>query len=278
MTPNDPSPSRRDFLATGAAAGTLAAAAALPVHAGGSDTLRVGLVGCGGRGTGAAEKALKADPGAKLVAIADAFPNRMTKCLDQMKRDCRSPSTTRGRAGRASIRRPRRLQERHRQLRRRLALHAARLPADAIAPPSRPASTSSARSRWPSTPPASAPSSSRPGSPATRASASSPASATDTKPRSATRSSAFTTVRSETCWPSTATTTPATSAAPSPKSPLFIVYATWAAFQGEHYWVPGTNYLSPFYSPELLRQRRRTRGSARSRRGGRAGCRTRRRS
>jgi hypothetical protein len=33
---------------------------------------------------------------------------------------------------------------------------------------------------------------------------------------------------------------------------LFIVYATWAAFQGAHYWLPGTNYLSPFYSPELF--------------------------
>ena len=31
----------------------------------------------------------------------------------------------------------------------------------------------------------------------------------------------------------------------------FIVYATWAALQGQHYWVPGTSYLSPFYSPEL---------------------------
>jgi hypothetical protein len=31
----------------------------------------------------------------------------------------------------------------------------------------------------------------------------------------------------------------------------FIVYATWAALQGVHYTVDGTNYLSPFYSPEL---------------------------
>ena len=31
----------------------------------------------------------------------------------------------------------------------------------------------------------------------------------------------------------------------------FVVYSTWAAFQGAHYWVPGTNYISPFYSPEL---------------------------
>lgn len=32
---------------------------------------------------------------------------------------------------------------------------------------------------------------------------------------------------------------------------LFLVYSTWAALQGNHYWVNGTNYLSPFYSPEL---------------------------
>lgn len=31
----------------------------------------------------------------------------------------------------------------------------------------------------------------------------------------------------------------------------FLIYSTWAAFQGAFYWVPGTNYLSPFYSPEL---------------------------
>jgi hypothetical protein len=34
----------------------------------------------------------------------------------------------------------------------------------------------------------------------------------------------------------------------------FIVYSTWAAFQGAHYWLEtgGANYLSPFYSPELF--------------------------
>ncbi|HEX9961927.1 MAG TPA: hypothetical protein VGB00_13415, partial [Pyrinomonadaceae bacterium] len=34
----------------------------------------------------------------------------------------------------------------------------------------------------------------------------------------------------------------------------FVVYSTWAAFQGEHYWYSGggANYLSPFYSPELF--------------------------
>lgn len=43
------------------------------VFAGGSDLLKVGLVGCGGRGTGAAEQALNADPGTELVAIGDVF-------------------------------------------------------------------------------------------------------------------------------------------------------------------------------------------------------------
>src|SRR5437764_953757 len=51
--------SRRDFLTTSAAAATLAAVP--PVHAAGSDVLRVGLIGCGSRGTGAAEQALAAD-------------------------------------------------------------------------------------------------------------------------------------------------------------------------------------------------------------------------
>jgi len=32
----------------------------------------------------------------------------------------------------------------------------------------------------------------------------------------------------------------------------FIAYSTWAAFQNAHYWVEGTGYLSPFYSPELF--------------------------
>src|ERR1700693_2033074 len=34
----------------------------------------------------------------------------------------------------------------------------------------------------------------------------------------------------------------------------FLVYSTWAAFQGNHYWLDqnGANYLSPFYSPEVF--------------------------
>jgi predicted dehydrogenase len=79
-------PSRRQFLQSSAAiAGTLAAAGQLSAHVSGGDTLRIGLIGCGGRGTGAAENALKADPYNKLVALGDAFPEKMTKCLKNLE-------------------------------------------------------------------------------------------------------------------------------------------------------------------------------------------------
>jgi predicted dehydrogenase len=83
---------RRQFIgasvsaaASGAAGlGTLAAAA--PVHAGGaSDLLRVGLIGCGGRGTGAARQALEADQQVKLVAMGDAFEDRLQSSLKSLK-------------------------------------------------------------------------------------------------------------------------------------------------------------------------------------------------
>src|ERR1041384_8294439 len=51
------------------------------IHAGGSDVLRVGLIGCGGRGTGAAEQALCADKNVKLVAMGDAFEDRLQSSL-----------------------------------------------------------------------------------------------------------------------------------------------------------------------------------------------------
>jgi len=86
---SEPTPaSRRDFLKTSAAVAgaTLASGLAVPlVHAAGSDVLRVGLVGCGGRGTGAAMQALKADPNTRLVALGDAFDDRLEDCLHHLK-------------------------------------------------------------------------------------------------------------------------------------------------------------------------------------------------
>src|SRR5207302_2035058 len=70
-------------------AAAVAAAGAAPLafgaHAGGSDVLKVGLVGCGGRGTGAAGQALNADSHAKLWAMADAFPDRIEKSLRELQ-------------------------------------------------------------------------------------------------------------------------------------------------------------------------------------------------
>ncbi|MEX0701005.1 MAG: Gfo/Idh/MocA family oxidoreductase [Planctomycetales bacterium] len=79
-------PSRRDFLRQGTAA-VVAGGLALNhgvsagAFAGENNTLRVGLIGCGGRGTGAAAQALAADPNAKLVAMGDAFADRIEKSL-----------------------------------------------------------------------------------------------------------------------------------------------------------------------------------------------------
>ena len=47
-----------------------------------NDVLKVGLIGCGGRGTGAASQALKADPNVILSAMADIFPDRLESSYD----------------------------------------------------------------------------------------------------------------------------------------------------------------------------------------------------
>ena len=83
-------PSRRSFLRTSSAAalgGALAAnlSIARGAHAAGSDVLRVGLIGCGGRGTGAAAQALAADPNVQLTALGDAFADRLESSLQNLR-------------------------------------------------------------------------------------------------------------------------------------------------------------------------------------------------
>ncbi|MBX3364306.1 MAG: Gfo/Idh/MocA family oxidoreductase [Phycisphaeraceae bacterium] len=76
--------SRRSFVASAAAAGLAApglAAHRLQSPANGRDILRVGLIGCGGRGTGAAVQALRADSRTVLVAMADLFEDRLRSSL-----------------------------------------------------------------------------------------------------------------------------------------------------------------------------------------------------
>jgi predicted dehydrogenase len=84
--PASSSATRRDFLKGSAAAAATATGLAVPlVHAAGSGEIKIGLVGCGGRGSGAAEQALKADSGARLIAIADAFQDRIDEHLSELK-------------------------------------------------------------------------------------------------------------------------------------------------------------------------------------------------
>jgi hypothetical protein len=73
--------SRREFVKTTAATALLSAPF---VHAAGSDTIRVGLVGCGGRGTGAAFQALKADQEVVLTAMGDMFEEKLSASLQRL--------------------------------------------------------------------------------------------------------------------------------------------------------------------------------------------------
>lgn len=82
---------RRDFLKTAGTAAAVSALAgvALPhVHAAGTDTVQVALVGCGGRGTGAAANALSTSKqgGIKLVAMADVFRQRLDGSYNTLNR------------------------------------------------------------------------------------------------------------------------------------------------------------------------------------------------
>src|SRR5438874_7434813 len=82
----EPTSTRRDFLAASTTA--LASLSLAPaVHAAGSDVLRIGLIGCGGRGTGAATQALNADKNVKLVAMGDVFEDRLQLSLTTLKKD-----------------------------------------------------------------------------------------------------------------------------------------------------------------------------------------------
>ncbi len=87
--PTGTSATRRDFLTqatTAAVAVGISSQLSAGLYAAGSDSLKVGLVGCGGRGTGAAGQALEADSGAELVAMADAFDDQLQRARKGLQR------------------------------------------------------------------------------------------------------------------------------------------------------------------------------------------------
>lgn len=87
------SPSRRQFMQKTLAAGVATSAGALAgplltpkfahaTFADGSDAMRIGVIGCGGRGTGAAINAIHTDTGVRVVAMADMFEHRPAQGME----------------------------------------------------------------------------------------------------------------------------------------------------------------------------------------------------
>lgn len=90
MNPADRSSSRREFLKnTGrmAAASALAGVAIPHVHAAEDNLIQLALIGCGGRGSGAAADAMSVRQGpVKLVAMADVFETRLQSSVGNLKK------------------------------------------------------------------------------------------------------------------------------------------------------------------------------------------------
>ncbi len=78
--------SRRGFMA-GAAAVTAASVLGSRAYAAGNDKIRVGLIGCGGRGTFDTGNCLRAAEGVELVAMGDMFKDRLNTCRQRLTKD-----------------------------------------------------------------------------------------------------------------------------------------------------------------------------------------------
>ncbi len=80
--------SRRDFVKTGAlatAGASLLMASGNFAYAAGSDTIKVGLIGCGGRGTGAARDCVESAPGVQITALGDLFEDQADRSRELLK-------------------------------------------------------------------------------------------------------------------------------------------------------------------------------------------------
>ncbi|WP_437191238.1 Gfo/Idh/MocA family oxidoreductase [Planctomicrobium sp. SH527] len=84
-------PTRRDFLKTSSVAAALGAGLLQGIssraYAAGSDEIKIGLVGCGGRGTGATAQALSTQGKVKLVAMGDTFRDAIDNSLRNIQRE-----------------------------------------------------------------------------------------------------------------------------------------------------------------------------------------------
>ena len=75
---------RRTFMSTSAAAAAFAWSGGVRIF--GSDTIRLGLIGCGGRGTGAVSDCLRGTEGVDLVAMGDLAPDRLAQSRGELEK------------------------------------------------------------------------------------------------------------------------------------------------------------------------------------------------
>lgn len=90
MSDRPQKPSRRDFLKSSAVAGAALAGGlslARSVHAAGSEQIKVALIGCGGRGSGAIRDCMAADPAIRVIAVADAFEDKAQNAAKGLRKD-----------------------------------------------------------------------------------------------------------------------------------------------------------------------------------------------
>ncbi|MEJ2240118.1 MAG: hypothetical protein P8X82_17645 [Gemmatimonadales bacterium] len=107
MSDTEKAPSRREFIEAMGAIGAVGAVSALVTSCSGGTadqyagypwpplleqapdgpTLRAGLIGCGGRGTGAATNYLSAGPNLEVVALADCFRDRLDGCRERLREE-----------------------------------------------------------------------------------------------------------------------------------------------------------------------------------------------
>src|SRR4051812_25521049 len=89
MSNTESKQSRRDFVKAAGGIGASAAVAGFPAVISAqtvTNAIKVGLVGCGGRGTGAASQALRADDYAELISVADIDQSQIDKSLQTLQK------------------------------------------------------------------------------------------------------------------------------------------------------------------------------------------------